>query len=402
MKINLKKVYFLVMLFCLIPLCSRANFCSCSEKEDLLNYAKNNLKDRGLGEFSEEIIKKGLNQFPVDSKNIFTYKDLFSLSSALCSSNRCVAEKNYKKSLESISEAVAENVFEESIKYIFASKIIFLPADLMKSGMYDVINSIKKKDIQNQVELYFEAQRACPAWDMSIDQCHEAIIKCSKNAQKEKGSAECVEHQNLHFYTDLPNKKGFLWFVNSSKSTSSFPKDITPEEVFNTAKILYEIESNQNQEINKEFLEEFKGVLEKEQTTQTKNPQKEAVIKAALKFLGEHMDLYWMLFWDRVSGKNIYKTFVVRGEAMEPTYKEGDYLLVKKQDNYQKGDVITFKYPKDQKQHFIKRISDIPKEKEYFVLGDNLKHSSDSRSWGTVSHDLVRGKVIKKYLDWPF
>jgi hypothetical protein len=80
MKINLKKVYFLTILFCLMPFSSRAAFCSCSEKEDLLNYAKNNLKDRGLGEFSEEIIKKGLDQFTVNSNSKFTYGDVFSLS----------------------------------------------------------------------------------------------------------------------------------------------------------------------------------------------------------------------------------------------------------------------------------------------------------------------------------
>jgi signal peptidase I len=39
-------------------------------------------------------------------------------------------------------------------------------------------------------------------------------------------------------------------------------------------------------------------------------------------------------------------------------------------------------------------------EEEYFVMGDNRKYSSDSRSWGSVPKDDIIGKVLIRA--WPF
>jgi signal peptidase I len=36
---------------------------------------------------------------------------------------------------------------------------------------------------------------------------------------------------------------------------------------------------------------------------------------------------------------------------------------------------------------------------EYFVLGDNRAHASDSRSWGVVAGSLIRGRPLFRY--WP-
>ena len=138
----------------------------------------------------------------------------------------------------------------------------------------------------------------------------------------------------------------------------------------------------------------------------------------------------------------IFEPFAVAGEAMSPTYKNGDYLIINKLNKeFDRGDVIVFRYPKDPNQFFIKRIIGLPGEKiqvengkvlvngqiiqesylsnststfphnteimggekavilgqnEYFVLGDNRLASSDSRDWGTIAKSSIRGKISYK------
>ena len=48
----------------------------------------------------------------------------------------------------------------------------------------------------------------------------------------------------------------------------------------------------------------------------------------------------------------------------------------------------------------IKPDITILKDREYFVLGDNRMGSNDSRNWGPVHEDNIRGKVWAIY--WPF
>lgn len=81
---------------------------------------------------------------------------------------------------------------------------------------------------------------------------------------------------------------------------------------------------------------------------------------------------------------------------MQSGYQKGDTVLVNKLayvfKSPQINEVIVLKNPKD-KTCIIKRINRI-KDNKYFVLGDNSKESTDSRSFGWISKKEIVGKVI--------
>jgi signal peptidase I len=135
----------------------------------------------------------------------------------------------------------------------------------------------------------------------------------------------------------------------------------------------------------------------------------------------------------------IFQPFFVKYSSMEPTYHNGDYLIVDeltyKFRSPQREEVVVFHYPLNPKELFIKRIIGLPgetlfvkdnkisiryvyedkileekylpegtftpgnititlKPDEYFVLGDNREHSSDSRMWGPIKANSIIGRVI--------
>lgn len=136
----------------------------------------------------------------------------------------------------------------------------------------------------------------------------------------------------------------------------------------------------------------------------------------------------------------VAQPFIVSGASMEETFHNNDYLIVD-QVSYRfeepkRGDVIIFRYPRDHSEYFIKRVIGLPGETiaikgqsvtiwndeheqglmlnepyalmgekendvrrtlgpdEYFVLGDNRDHSSDSRVWGVLRKDEIVGRAV--------
>lgn len=142
----------------------------------------------------------------------------------------------------------------------------------------------------------------------------------------------------------------------------------------------------------------------------------------------------------------VIQPFFVLGASMEPTFQNGDYLIIDeisyRLGEPERGNVIVFRYPNNPKQFYIKRIVGLPGEvvvineqgvtiknkenpdglllkeeylreahtygnmsqtlahDEYFVLGDNREASSDSRRWGALKKEFIVGKVFVRA--YPF
>lgn len=143
----------------------------------------------------------------------------------------------------------------------------------------------------------------------------------------------------------------------------------------------------------------------------------------------------------------LVQPFVVEGVSMKPNFVDKEYLIVNKL-SYQlhepkRGDVTIFVAPNQPQYDYIKRIIGLPGEtvkindgtvfingqkikeqyladgektlvgqdskftlerqlgtSEYFVMGDNRDHSSDSREWGVLPKDNIIGKAWVSVYPW--
>ena len=155
----------------------------------------------------------------------------------------------------------------------------------------------------------------------------------------------------------------------------------------------------------------------------------------------------------------VVQAFKIPSGSMIPTLLVGDHILVNKFiygvkipfsnktlipiGSPQRDDVIVFIYPVDKSKDFIKRVIGLPGETleindteiyingellenthgvfkdsrrhfakdnygpvtvpkgHLFVMGDNRDNSHDSRFWGTVPLESVKGKALIIYWSWP-
>lgn len=158
----------------------------------------------------------------------------------------------------------------------------------------------------------------------------------------------------------------------------------------------------------------------------------------------------------------VVQAFKIPSGSMIPTLLIGDHILVNKfiygirlpftdvvaipLTQPERGDVIVFRFPKDESKDFIKRVIGIPGDKievrdkvlyvngieqnerytnqgrdelslrimpdrdnfgpvnvpehAYFVMGDNRDHSLDSRFWGFVDFSKIKGEAFLIYWSW--
>ena len=90
------------------------------------------------------------------------------------------------------------------------------------------------------------------------------------------------------------------------------------------------------------------------------------------------------------------RRFIVQGQSMSPTLRDGDWILV--EDGYYVsnepvcGDLVLIEHPNHPQLVMVKRISNID-EDQIFLLGDNPLHSTDSRHFGSVHRENLIARV---------
>ncbi len=146
----------------------------------------------------------------------------------------------------------------------------------------------------------------------------------------------------------------------------------------------------------------------------------------------------------------VFQNFVIPTGSMEESLLIGDHLMVNKMryhetgvpflptGDIERGDVVVFKFPEEPERDFIKRVIGLPGETvtvgprevlidgrplpedytwflygggrgrrdyrvpegHYFVMGDSRDNSHDSRFWGALPREHIKGKAL--FIYWSY
>jgi nickel-type superoxide dismutase maturation protease len=88
--------------------------------------------------------------------------------------------------------------------------------------------------------------------------------------------------------------------------------------------------------------------------------------------------------------------YICEGKSMNPTLKDGEVVLVDRAANIEVGDIVVAKHPIEQNSEIVKRIARINEHGHYFLIGDNLQDSNDSRHFGAITREYIKGKVVAR------
>jgi nickel-type superoxide dismutase maturation protease len=88
--------------------------------------------------------------------------------------------------------------------------------------------------------------------------------------------------------------------------------------------------------------------------------------------------------------------YICEGKSMNPTLEDGEVVLVDREAEIEVGDIVVAKHPIEQRSEVVKRIERINEHGHYFLVGDNLEDSNDSRHFGAVTREYIKGKVVAR------
>ena len=137
----------------------------------------------------------------------------------------------------------------------------------------------------------------------------------------------------------------------------------------------------------------------------------------------------------------LYQPVKVEGGSMEPGLEDQERIFINKLvyrwESISRGDIVVFRYPRDPRKSFIKRVIGLPGDRvriafghvylngkaieetyvpddyldtksypetvvpmdSYYMLGDHRSMSNDSREFGPVQRGYINGKAVFGY--WP-